>query len=139
MTYTFFAQENSKLAATVALVADVPVDEAAPTWESFTSEIQRLFKLAIASANEGVRGKTKVVITAERILDAVAAASVIAEREAGERQARLCFGLDQCEAEAQRLFDACMDGQHEAVLSANAERGLMAAYGLIDTSVAVTH
>jgi hypothetical protein len=65
--------------------------------------------------------------------------ALLAEVEADERRARLTFSLEQCEAEAQRLFDAYMDGQQAAVLSAYAERGLMAAYGLMDTPVAVSH
>ena len=139
MSCTYFIHEDLKFSPALAVAANVPADDPARTWESFTNEILRLFKMAIAGANEGVRGKTKVVITAERILDAVAAMSVIAELEAEERRARLHFSLDQCEAEAQRLFDGCMDGQQVAVLGAYAERGLMAAYGLTDTSVVVSH
>jgi hypothetical protein len=139
MSCTYFVHDDLKFAPAVVVVANVPTDDAARTWESFTSEIQWLFKAAIAGASEGVRGKTKIVITAERILDAVAAMSLIAELEAEERRARLHFSLDQCEAEAQRLFDGCMEGQQVAALGAYAERGLMAAYGLIDTSIAVSH
>jgi hypothetical protein len=139
MSYTFFAHEDLKFAPVVTVVANVSTDDATPSWEGCTAEIQRLFKIAIASASEGLRGKTRLVIAAERILDAAAAMGLIAEIETEERRARLSFGLEQCEAEAQRLFDACMDGQQEAVLCAYAERGLMAAYGLTDTPVAVSH
>jgi hypothetical protein len=139
MSYSFFAHQDLNFPVAGAVVANVPADDATPSWERLTGEIQRLFKVAIAAASEGVRGKTRIVIAAERILDAAAAMALIAEIESDERRARLSFGLDQCETEAQRLFDACMDGQQEAVLCAYAERGLMAAYGLTDTPVVVSH
>ncbi len=139
MSFTFFAQENQNIATVRAVEANLPTDEASRTWESLTDEIQRLFKTAIANAGEGRGSLGRVVIAAQRILDAVAALGLIAELEADDRRARLIFSVDQCETEAQRLFDAYLDGQKEAVLSAYAERGLMAAYGLTATPVAVTH
>src|SRR5262249_10037680 len=139
MSYTFFAHQDLNIAVVGAVEVGMPLDDATPTWESLTGEIQRLFKVAIAGASEGHGSQTRVVVAAQRILDATAAMSMLAELEADERRARLSFGLDLCEAEAQRLFDAYMDGQQEAVLCAYAERGLMAAYGLSDTPVAVSH
>jgi hypothetical protein len=139
MSFTVFAQEGLNIATVAAAEVHVPVNEAVPSWESLTGEIRRLFKAAIASVGEGGGRVTRVVIAAQRILDAVAAMGLIAELETGDRRARLTFSLEQCEAEAQRLFDAYMDGQQQAVLSAYAERGLMAAYGLTDTPVAVSH
>src|SRR5580704_1911302 len=126
MSFTFFAHEDLNIATVATVEANVPADQAAPSWESLTGEVQRLFKLAITSASEG-RGKVnQVVISAQRILDAVAAMGLIADVEADDRRARLTFSVEQCEAEAQRLFDAYMDGQQHAVLGAYAERGLMA-------------
>jgi len=139
MSFAFIAHEDLNFAAVAAVTPSIPAAEATQTWESLTGEVQRLFKLAIAGASEGRGGRARVVVAAERILDATASMSLIAEHEADDRRARLSFGVEQCEAEAQRLFDACMDSQQEAVLCAYAERGLMAAYGLTDTPVAVSH
>jgi hypothetical protein len=137
MSFTFFAHDDANFAPVHTVEARVAAGEAAQSWESLTCEVRRLFKVASAGARGA--GKASVVISAERILDATASMALLAEMEADERRARLTFSLEQCEAEAQRLFDAYMDGQQAAVLSAFAERGLMAAYGLMDTPVAVSH
>jgi hypothetical protein len=130
MSFTLFAHDDLNFAVAPAVVASVPADEATQTWESLTSEIQRLFKEAIASASVDLGSKTRIVVAAQRILDATAAMALIAELGAEDRRERLTFSVEQCEAEAQRLFDAYLDGQKDAVLCAYAERGLMAAYGL---------
>jgi hypothetical protein len=137
MSFTFFAHDDANFAPVRTVEARVAAGEAAQSWESLTCEVRRLFKVASAEAHGA--GKASVVISAERILVATASMALLAEMEADERRARLTFSLEQCEAEAQRLFDAYMEGQQAAVLSAYAERGLMAAYGLMDTPVAVSH
>jgi len=139
MSFTFFAHEDLNIASVATVEAKLPVDAAVPSWESLTSEIQRLFKAAIAGASGEGGSVTRVVVAAQRILDAAAAMGLIAELEAEDRRARMSFSVEQCEAEAQRLFDAYLDGQQAAVLCAYAERGLMASYGLTHTPVAVSH
>ncbi|MFI5015106.1 MAG: hypothetical protein ACHQAY_22455 [Hyphomicrobiales bacterium] len=104
------------------------------SWDSRAREIRRLFKMAIASD-----GDDRIVIAAERILDVTALMADQAEANQDARQTRLLLSLEQCEAEAQRLFDAYMDRQPKPVLDAYAERGLIAAYGLQDMFVSVSH
>ena len=139
MSFTFFAHDDLNIAPAAALAANTPAEESAQSWESLAGEIRRLFKIAIASSSEARGGKSHIVIAAQRILDATASMALIAELEVGERGARLSFSVEQCETDAQRLFDAYMDGRQAEVLAAYAERGLMAAYGLMDTPVAVSH
>jgi hypothetical protein len=139
MSFTFFAHDDLNFAPVAALAAGTPAEETIQSWESLAGEIRRLFKIAITSSSEARGGKGRIVVAAQRILDATASMALIAELEAGERQARMRFSAEQCETEAQRLFDAYMDGRQAEVLCAYAERGLMAAYGLMDTPVAVSH
>jgi len=139
MSLSYFAHEDLAFVSVQTYEPGLPLGEPTRSWDSFTCEIRRLFKVAIASSGEVDADRGRVVIAAERILDAIASMAIEAETMADDRRARLTFSLEQCESEAQRLFDAYMDGQPAAVLSAYAERGLISAYGLMDMFVAVSH
>jgi hypothetical protein len=134
MSLTHVAQDQVNFVPAYLCEPEVPSTQTEPTWDGLACEIRRLFKLAIASS--GGRDE-RVVLAAERILDVTAL--MADEADDGARHKRLMFSVDQCEAEAQRLFDACMDRQPKAVLNAYAERGLIAAYGLQDMFMSVSH
>ena len=51
MSYSFFAHQDLNFPVAGAVVANVPADDATPSWERLTGEIQRLFKVAIAAAS----------------------------------------------------------------------------------------
>jgi hypothetical protein len=111
----------------------------APSWDDLACEIRRLFKGAIASTAGGMVDDGRTILCAERILDATGSMAIHAELMSDDRGARLSFSIDQCEAEAQRLFDSLMGGQSAAVLNAYAERGLIASYGLQDMFTSISH
>src|SRR5580704_14485262 len=111
MSLTLFAHEDLAIAVVHTVEASLPIGEPTQTWESLACEVRRLFKIAIASAGERSMSRAAVVISAQRILDGTASMALLAETEADERRVRLTFSLEQCEAEAQRLFDAYIDGQ----------------------------
>jgi hypothetical protein len=136
MSLTHVAQDQVNFVPAYLCEPEVPSTQIEPTWDSLACEIRRLFKLAIASSGGG---DDRIVIATERILDVTALMADQAETNDDVRHKRLMFSVEQCEAEAQRLFDACMDRQPKAVLNAYAERGLIAAYGLQDMFMSVSH
>ena len=119
--------------------AEVIAAGMASSWDDLACEIRRLFKTAIAGTMGDFPDTANAILCAERVLDATVALAEHAELLSESRKTRLSFCVDQCEAEAQRLFDAIVSGQPAAVLNAYAERGLISSYGLQDMFMSVSH
>lgn len=119
--------------------AELVATKMASSWDDLACEIRRLFKTAIAGTMGEFPDTASAILCAERVLDATGSLAEHAELLSESRKARLSFCVEQCEAEAQRLFDAIMSGQPAPILNAYAERGLISSYGLQDMFMSVSH